>query len=82
MDVKEGKAKSLIDIMTAYGIGVRAGVLTPNIEDEKAIRKMMGLPEVSKDVENDWKETGGVRKPTTIKVTEDIPEEIDNAKTK
>lgn len=50
----------------AYGIAVRSGVMTPNIEDEKAVRAMFGLPEVSADVVSEWARTNGVRTPITL----------------
>jgi len=50
----------------AYGIAVRAGVLTPNIDDEKAVRKLFGLPEVTKEVVADWAKTSGTRQPITL----------------
>jgi len=52
--------------MEAYGIAVRAGVLTPQLPDEVAVRKLFGLPAPSADVASDWKRTDGVRKPITI----------------
>lgn len=52
--------------MDAYGIGVRAGVITPNLEDEKAIRKMFDLPEASDAVVSEWSRTKGVRFPITL----------------
>lgn len=50
----------------AYGIAVRAGCITPNLEDEKAIRLMFGLPEPSRDVVAEWDRTNGVRLPITL----------------
>ena len=50
----------------AYGVAVRAGLLTPNIEDEKAARKLFGLPDVSQPVISEWERTNGVRAPITL----------------
>jgi len=55
--------KSMLD---AYGVGVRAGVLTPNIDDEIAIRAQFGLPPVNDAVRAAWSESGGVRFPITL----------------
>ena len=56
--------------LDAYGVAVRAGSITPNIEDERALRSKMGLPVASKDVERVWNEDGGARKPITIQSQE------------
>ena len=48
-----------------YGVAVRAGALTPNLEDEKAIREKLGLPKPTVEVEQDWTDTP-VRKPITL----------------
>lgn len=55
--------KTLAD---AYGICVRAGVVTPQLADEKALRLRLGLPAASDDVHRAWAEDGGVRRPITI----------------
>ena len=57
------KLKGLLD---AYGVAVRAGVITPCIEDEVLFRAEMGLPEASAEVKADWAKTGNVRKPITL----------------
>lgn len=59
--------KSMID---AYGVGVRAGTITPTAEDEKLWRDLMDLPDMSSAVTNAWKEDGGFRRPITLKVEE------------
>ena len=58
-------------VFDAYGVGVRAGVITPQTEDEKTLRDFMGLPEMSAEVIADWKESGGVRRPITLSVDEE-----------
>jgi lambda family phage portal protein len=50
----------------AYGVGVRAGVITPNVEDEGAARKAAGLPEVTSDVSKAWGKEANVRRPITL----------------
>ena len=64
------KLKSLID---AYGVAVRAGVITPCMEDEKMFRDEMGLPEMSANIRDDWAKTKFVRKPITLAVAGGSP---------
>jgi len=59
-------AETVRMIIDAYGIGVRAGVITPCLSDEQSFRKMLSLPPAPKEVEEDWAATKGVRKPITI----------------
>ena len=56
-------AKSMAE---AYGIGVRAGVLTPNLEDEEVMRAKFALGKASKAVTDSWDRDGGVRTPITL----------------
>lgn len=61
-------AKDQADLasMTAnYGVGVRAGVVTPNAEDEKHFREMLALPAMPKEVVASWK-SNPTREPITI----------------
>ena len=60
---KQDKLKAFAD---AYGVAVRAGVLTPNLDDEKAIREMFGLPAPNADVIKSWADSDGVRFPITL----------------
>jgi lambda family phage portal protein len=50
----------------AYGVGVRAGVITPQTDDEDAFRKKMKLPAMSEDAKAAWEEDEGVRRPITL----------------
>jgi hypothetical protein len=59
--------KTLREYFETYGTAVRSGVITPNIEDEKAVRVKLGLPVVSADVVKAWEDDGGSRKPITLK---------------
>ena len=52
--------------MDAYGVGVRAGAITPNDEDEAAFRESLGLPAMNTNVNKAWSEDGGVRRPITL----------------
>lgn len=58
-----GKLKDLLD---AYGVGVRAGVLTPCIDDENAFREMLGLDPAPAAVSKAWEDQGGIRIPVTL----------------
>jgi len=49
-----------------YGVGVRAGLITPNLADEEAFRKTAGLPAASDDVRGAWEADGGARRPITL----------------
>lgn len=66
-DGKDAVMRSQLD---AYGVAVRAGSITPNIDDERVLRAKMGLPAPSKDVERVWNEDGGARKPVTLQSQE------------
>jgi hypothetical protein len=55
--------KALVD---CYGVAVRAGSLTPCVEDEVYFRKLMNIPEASEAVLADWAKTGNVRQPITL----------------
>ena len=57
------KLKALFD---AYGIAVRAGALTPCLQDENDFRELMGLRPAPAEVTADWKSSGGVRRPVTL----------------
>lgn len=58
--------KGLREFCESYGTAVRAGVITPNIEDEIAVRKMFKLPPPPAAVVSEWARTGGVRLPITL----------------
>lgn len=50
----------------AYGVGVRAGALTPQTDDEEDFRKALALPGMSADAKRAWDEDKGVRRPITL----------------
>jgi len=62
--------KDLKAFIDAYGVGVRAGAITPQVADEEYLRDLFDLPPLSDAARAYWAETDGVRKPLTIK-TED-----------
>jgi hypothetical protein len=66
--VNVDSAKGWIDL---YGVGVRAGVITPQISDEAFIRAKLGLPEMSDAAKTSWAKTNGVRQPITLSIVED-----------
>jgi HK97 family phage portal protein len=50
----------------AYGAAVRAGVITPQPEDEEYFRNKSGLPSMSSSVQGAWVNDGRVRRPITL----------------
>lgn len=66
MNNKLEKANIARILVDAYGIAVRGGVITPNLEDENAFRKLLGLKPASQQVVDEWKRTQGVRLPITL----------------
>lgn len=64
-------AEDLKRILDAYGVGVRAGTITPSEEDEKYFRSLAEFPEMAQAVIDAWKEDGGIRRPITLAVTKD-----------
>lgn len=60
-DVEEIKRRA-----DAYGVGVRAGVITPQTDDENQFRESMGLPPLSAEATKAWQTDGGVRRPITL----------------
>ena len=50
----------------AYGVGVRAGMVTPQQDDEQHFRNAAGLPPMGKDALEAWSDDGGVRRPITL----------------
>lgn len=55
-----------VDVDT-YGIAVRAGILTPQVEDEQALRQSLSLPPLSAAATALWSVQGNVRQPVTLK---------------
>jgi lambda family phage portal protein len=52
--------------MDSYGVGVRAGVITPQIDDENSFRNEAGLPKISSAIKEAWEKDGNVRRPVTL----------------
>lgn len=53
-------------VLDAYGVGVRAGTITPTLEDEKYFRTLAKFPEMGDAVISAWNEEGGIRRPITL----------------
>lgn len=60
------RAQIIRQLLESYGVGVRAGVLTPCLQDENEFRKMLKLPAAPAEVVEDWKSSNGVRRPITL----------------
>jgi lambda family phage portal protein len=52
--------------MDAYGVGVRAGGITPHQEDEESFRQKLGLPPISSFIKTAWQKDDGFRRPITL----------------
>ena len=58
--------KKLKDLLETYGVGVRAGVITPCLADENLFREKLGLGQAPAEVVKDWGDSEGVRRPITL----------------
>jgi lambda family phage portal protein len=58
-------------VLDAYGVGVRAGTITPTDSDEKYFRSLAKFPEMSEAVINAWSEDDGFRRPITLAIAKD-----------
>jgi hypothetical protein len=67
--------------MNAYGIAVRSGFVTPQIEDEEALRRDLKLPGLSPAARALWEAQGLVRQPVTLKSGAEGKNEAQNADT-
>jgi len=61
-----GDMVSLKERADTYGVGVRAGIITPQFDDEKSFREDLGIPVASSDVVAAWDADGGTRRPITL----------------
>ncbi|TBY57988.1 hypothetical protein E0H39_29675 [Rhizobium leguminosarum bv. viciae] len=52
--------------MNSYGIAVRAGAVTPQVDDEDSFRHALGLPGMSTSVRGLWEQQSGYRLPVTL----------------
>lgn len=74
-DVYGGGTTSLSDMIEQYGAAVRAGVITPQAQDEEAMRKAFGLPPLSDEAKAFWTENKGVKQPVTLAKKAEMLEE-------
>lgn len=77
------ETKEMKTQLDAYGVGVRAGAHTPQIDDEEHFREMQGLPPMSEEAKRAWQEAGGVKYPITLlnegeqeTTSSEVPEEV------
>lgn len=78
LDVGGGDTDELKKRLDAFGVGVRAGVITPTLDDESRFREQLGLMQPNELVKNTWEEDGGTRRPITIKSIDQV--EIEESK--
>lgn len=52
--------------MDSYGVGVRAGAITPTPADEDYFRSKAGLPPTSDEAMEAWAKENNVRRPITL----------------
>jgi lambda family phage portal protein len=68
-----------------YGVAARAGAITPQMADEEAYRKKLGLPPLGEDAKKAWEDSKGVRalitlqnEPTTKPAPAPAPSQTEN----
>lgn len=73
LDGEQGpsEADELRQRMETYGIGVRAGTITPQTNDEDQYRQALGLPPMTEEAKAAWKEDKGIRRPITLQPSGD-----------
>lgn len=76
-----GEGEDIKGTLDAYGVGVRAGAITPQVEDEDHFREKLGTPKANSSVKETWSKDGGTRRPITLKPQEVIEDEIDKGNT-
>jgi len=68
-------------IFNAYGIAVRSGSVTPQIQDEEHFRNLMGWPEISPEAMEAWADDEGVRRPITLSSKREQDAQIEKVET-
>jgi len=66
----EVSSQSVKETADAYGTAVRAGSITPNIEDETFFRETLGINPPNEFTNKAWREDGNFRRPVTLKGSE------------
>lgn len=79
LDGKESPETVRTELDT-YGIGVRASVITPNIEDEEVVRRKAGLPPMNENVKEAWRMEGGIRRPITVQQDDEVLAQTPNVR--
>ena len=69
-DTEADSTEALKRFLDLYGVGVRAGTITPQTEDEEMIRRLVGLSSLSAAAKKLWANQGNVRQPITLLVPE------------
>lgn len=67
----------LREIAEVYGVAVRAGLITPCLNDENEFRALLGFGAAPDVVIKDWSDSDGVRRPITLQrpsAAEELPE--------
>lgn len=62
----DDKTKDMKTILDSYGVGVRAGIFTPSIDDENHFRALAGLPPITEAARQAWTKDQGSRRPVTL----------------
>lgn len=75
-----GESVDVLSIANAYGTGVRSGAITSQIEDEEFFRSIANLPPMSAAIQKVWLDEG-VRRPITLKSTEEREAELEQTTT-
>lgn len=76
VNVDNSDAGDISKALADYGIGVRAGAITPQTGDEDYFRGVLKLPEMSTEGLAAWTEDQGIRRPITLKSQTQIEGEI------
>lgn len=61
----------------AYGVGVRAGAITPSPEDEIHFREIAGFPAMTAEAKKYWDDEGNVRRPITLAMPGILEDDLD-----
>lgn len=75
MAVEKDRLEKMHLLAEAYGVCVRAGLITPCLQDENEFREMLGLKPAPAEVEADWQRSDGVRRPVTLARPQDTTDE-------
>lgn len=66
-DSDRSEVASVREEAETYGIAVRSGSITPQIEDEEMFRRKLNLPQVSERIRQRWQRDGETRQPVTLR---------------